>query len=43
LILIDANLLIYAVNSGAFQHAAAQQWLDESKHGQASQRKWSPC
>jgi uncharacterized protein len=33
LILVDANLLIYAVNSGAPQHAAAQRWLDERLNG----------
>jgi uncharacterized protein len=29
LILVDANLLIYAVNASAPQHAAARHWLDE--------------
>lgn len=29
MILVDANLLIYAVNAGAPQHAAARLWLDE--------------
>jgi toxin-antitoxin system PIN domain toxin len=28
LILVDANLLIYAVNAAVPQHAAAQAWLD---------------
>lgn len=28
MILVDANLLLYAVNSAAPQHAAARQWLD---------------
>jgi uncharacterized protein len=35
LILVDANLLIYAVNSGAPQHAAAQRWLDGRLNGVA--------
>jgi uncharacterized protein len=35
LILVDANLLIYAVNSGAPQHAAARRWLDERLNGVA--------
>jgi uncharacterized protein len=29
LILVDANLLIYAVNAAEPQHAAARRWLDE--------------
>jgi toxin-antitoxin system PIN domain toxin len=33
LILVDANLLIYAVNVGAPQHAAAQEWLDDRLNG----------
>lgn len=28
--LVDANVLIYAVNTSAAQHAAARDWLDES-------------
>jgi predicted nucleic acid-binding protein len=28
LILVDANLLIYAVNAAAPQHVAARSWLD---------------
>lgn len=30
MILVDANLLLYAVNSAAPHHASARQWLDES-------------
>ncbi len=33
MILVDANLLIYAVNVGAPQHAAARLWLDERLNG----------
>jgi toxin-antitoxin system PIN domain toxin len=32
-ILVDANLLIYAVNAGAPQHAAARLWLDARLNG----------
>jgi toxin-antitoxin system PIN domain toxin len=35
LILVDANLLIYAANSGVPQHEAARQWLDERLNGVA--------
>ena len=35
MILVDANLLIYAVNSSAPRHAAAQRWLDERLNGVA--------
>ncbi len=35
MILADANLLIYAVNADAPQHAAARRWLDESLNGTA--------
>jgi uncharacterized protein len=33
LILVDANLLIYAVNIGAPQHAVARLWLDARMNG----------
>jgi predicted nucleic acid-binding protein len=33
LILVDANLLIYAVNTGVPRHAAAQKWLDGRPNG----------
>lgn len=33
MILVDANLLVYAVNAGAPQHMAARQWLDERLNG----------
>lgn len=33
MILVDANLLIYAVNAAAPQHAAAQAWLDARMNG----------
>lgn len=33
MILVDANLLIYAVNASAPQHAAARLWLDERLSG----------
>ena len=33
MILIDANLLIYATNSDAPRHAAARAWLDETLSG----------
>jgi hypothetical protein len=35
LILVDANLLIYAVNAGAPQHVAARSWLDARMNGTA--------
>jgi uncharacterized protein len=35
LILVDANLLIYAVNASAPQHNAARLWLDERLNGPA--------
>lgn len=35
MILVDANLLIYAVNAGAPQHAAARKWLDGRLSGSA--------
>lgn len=31
--LLDANLLLYAVNRGAAQHEAAEQWLTEQLNG----------
>ncbi len=31
--IVDANVLIYAVNSSAPQHAVARDWLDESLGG----------
>ena len=33
MILIDVNILIYATNADAVQHAAAQQWLDRQLVG----------
>ena len=33
MILVDANLLIYAVNSDAPRHLAARAWLDETLSG----------
>lgn len=33
MILVDANLLIYATMSGTPQHAAARSWLDEKLNG----------
>jgi toxin-antitoxin system PIN domain toxin len=33
LILVDTNLLIYAVNAAAPQHVAARSWLDERLSG----------
>ncbi len=35
MILIDANLLIYAVNSDAPHHRAARKWLEETLSGQS--------
>jgi hypothetical protein len=35
LILVDANLLIYAVNAAASQHVAARAWLDARMNGLA--------
>jgi uncharacterized protein len=35
LILVDANLLIYAVNAATPQHIAARLWLDERLNGSA--------
>jgi len=35
LILVDANLLIYAVNGGAPRHAVAKTWLDARLNGPA--------
>jgi uncharacterized protein len=33
MILVDANLLLYAVNSAAAQHEAARRWLDAALSG----------
>lgn len=33
MIIVDANLLIYAVNSAAKEHTAARKWLDERLSG----------
>jgi uncharacterized protein len=33
MILLDANLLLYAVNSSAAQHEAARRWLDDTLSG----------
>lgn len=33
MILADANLLLYAYNSGIAEHAAARRWLEESLSG----------
>ena len=33
MILVDANLLVYAVNAAAPQHAAARSWLDARLNG----------
>ncbi len=33
MMLVDANLLLYAVNSAAVQHAAARRWLDTTLSG----------
>lgn len=33
MILVDANLLLYAVNSAAAQHEAARRWLDATLSG----------
>ncbi len=33
MILVDANLLLYAVNRGAPEHEAARSWLDEQLNG----------
>ncbi len=33
MILIDVNILVYATNSGATQHAAARDWLNEKLSG----------
>ena len=33
MILVDANLLIYAVNTAAPQHLAARSWLDTRLNG----------
>lgn len=33
MILVDANLLLYAYNSGVAEHAGARQWLEESLSG----------
>jgi toxin-antitoxin system PIN domain toxin len=33
MILVDANLLLYAVNSAAAQHATARRWLDATLSG----------
>jgi uncharacterized protein len=35
LILIDANILIYAASSSFPQHAAAKEWLDRQLNGPA--------
>ena len=35
MILVDANLLIYAVNAAAPQHVAARSWLDAHMNGAA--------
>ena len=35
MILIDANILIYAVHEGCAEHAQARQWLDDRLHGPA--------
>lgn len=35
MILVDANLLIYAVNAAASQHVAARAWLDARMNGLA--------
>ena len=35
MILVDANLLVYAVNAAAPQHIAAQRWLDARMNGTA--------
>lgn len=35
MILVDANLLIYAVNAAAPQHVAARSWLDARMNGLA--------
>jgi uncharacterized protein len=34
--LVDANVLLYAVNSDARHHAASRQWLDSALSGQAT-------
>jgi len=36
LILVDANLLIYAVNAAAPQHIAARRWLDDRINNDAA-------
>ncbi|MEO8504483.1 MAG: type II toxin-antitoxin system VapC family toxin [Acidobacteriota bacterium] len=33
MILVDANLLIYAVDSGSVHHAAARKWLEDTLSG----------
>ncbi len=33
MIVVDANLLLYAYNSGAAHHAAAKRWLEEALSG----------
>lgn len=33
MILVDANLLIYAVNRDAFHHEASREWLQETLSG----------
>jgi toxin-antitoxin system PIN domain toxin len=34
--LVDANVLLYAVNTDAAHHAAARSWLDQSLSGEAT-------
>lgn len=43
MILVDANLLSYAVNAAAPQHAAAQRWLDARLSGTARVGLPWPC
>jgi toxin-antitoxin system PIN domain toxin len=33
-VIVDANLLLYAVDKSAQQHVAAREWLEESLNGQ---------
>jgi toxin-antitoxin system PIN domain toxin len=33
--LVDANVLLYAINSAALQHATAKAWLDDALSGDA--------
>lgn len=34
--MVDANVLIYAVNSDAYRHEASRRWLDEALSGASS-------